>query len=49
VVSRFFCGVDGCSSTVLVGGAGIIDGDVAVDVGLSWGFNRCLGGRGGSR
>jgi hypothetical protein len=43
VVSRFFCGVDSCSSTVLVGGAGIIDGDVAVDVGLPGGSTGAWG------
>jgi hypothetical protein len=43
VVSHFFCAVDGCSPTVLVGSTGMIDGDVAVDVGFPGGSTGAWG------
>jgi hypothetical protein len=43
VVSHFFCAVDGCSPTVLVGGAGMIDSDVAIDVGFPGGSTGAWG------
>ena len=41
------CALDGRFSTILVGGAGVVDGDVAVDIGV-WGVSTVGRGVGGT-